>query len=355
MAFNLSKQRLVLLLSSLWLLAGCMPETTHRPAPAKVFETHSVSAAKQSQYRSFNGQVMPAELTPLAFRISGELMSVLVKEGDRVTQGQTLAMLTDRKAKQDLSDAQARYELAVKQVNRAKELVSNEMISSAEYDQLTANYQLAKANLSAAKAQMTYTRLQAPFAGVVSSVYKENFENIGAGEAVISIYQADTVQIKIDVSDTVLAALNPQVRAKNYQPIARFSGYQGEYPVAYLEHTSERHPNSQTYQLWLTMPQTSPTILPGTSAKVTVNLREAGMEPYQAYRVPLTAIEAGSAAQQFYVWKVEQGQVTKQRVEVEQVTTDGAMVVSGVKQGDVLVNSNLRKLREGMEIKGAQG
>ncbi|NVD07834.1 efflux RND transporter periplasmic adaptor subunit [Vibrio sp. JPW-9-11-11] len=347
--------RVVLLATTVCLLSACMPETPHRAAPALSFDTYTVAKAEQSHYRSFNGQVMPAELTPLSFRISGELMSVLVKEGDNVTKGQTLAILTDSKAKQDLSDAQARYELALKQVNRASELRASAMISSAEYDQLKANYQLAKANLSAAKAQISYTRLKAPFAGVVSSVDKKRFENISASEPVVSIYQADRVQIKLDVSDSVLASLNPQVRYKSYQPTATFTGYDGEYSVSYLEHTSERHPESQTYQLWLTMPQVPTEILPGTSAKVTVNLREAGMAPYQAYQVPLTAIEAGNEAHQFYVWKLEQGRASKHRVNIEQVTKGGATVLTGVKQGDLLINSNLRKLRQGMEIKGAQG
>ena len=92
---------------------------------------------------------MPAELTPLAFRLDGEITSMLVKEGDVVTKGQIIAVLDDTKARQKLVDAQARYELALKQVKRGQESRSNKMISDSELDELSANFELAKANLGA--------------------------------------------------------------------------------------------------------------------------------------------------------------------------------------------------------------
>ncbi|MEF1290709.1 efflux RND transporter periplasmic adaptor subunit [Vibrio sp. M260118] len=345
---------LTLSVVSIALLAGCTPEATHRAANPLVVDTFNVAAAAQSQYRNFNGQVMPAELTPLSFRLDGEIASILVKEGDKVSSGQAIAILDDSKAKQKLNDAQAKYELALKQVNRGKELRENKMISRAELDELTANYQLATANLGAAKATMNYTRLRAPFDGVVSSVDKKKYENVNPGETVISIYQGEQVYVRIDVSDSVLAMLDPVVNANSYQPMASFAGHSGSYPISYYEHTSELHPQSQTYQLWLKMAQPEAPILPGTSAKVSVDLVKAGLNTFQAYRVPMTAIDAGRQSQDFYVWKLEQGEAHRYSISVDQITDNGALVGTGIQQGDVLINSNLRKLRDGMKIKGVE-
>ncbi len=335
-------------------LAGCTPEATHRATNPLVVDTFDVAAASESQYRNFNGQVMPAELTPLSFRLDGEIASILVKEGDKVSSGQAIAILDDSKAMQKLNDAQAKYELAVKQINRGKELHQSKMISRAELDELLANYQLANANLGAAKATINYTRLRAPFDGVVSSVEKEKYENVNPGETVISIYQDDKVYVKIDVSDSVLAMLDPEVNANKYRPMASFAGHRGSYPISYYEHTSELHPQSHTYQLWLKMAQPKEQILPGTSAKVSVDILKVGLNTVKAYLVPMTAIDAGNESQGFYVWKLEKGQAHRYSVSVDQITDNGALVGTGLQQGDVLINSNLRKLREGMKIKGVE-
>ncbi|WP_414932310.1 efflux RND transporter periplasmic adaptor subunit [Vibrio europaeus] len=339
---------------SVGLLSACTPDSTHREANPLMVDTFSVAAASESQYRNFNGQVMPAELTPLAFRLDGEIASILVKEGDNVTKGQTIAMLDDAKTKQKLNDAQAKYELALKQVKRGQELRTNKMISRAELDELTANFQLAEANLGSAKAAMKYMRLRAPFDGVVSSVDKKKFENVSPGEQVIAIHQNNKVYVKIEVSDSVLAMLNPATNAQDYKPMASFAGHSGSYPIAYYEHTSELHPQSQTYELWLRMAQTEQPILPGTSAKVSVDLVKAGLNTYKAYQVPMTAIDAGRQSQDFYVWKLKQGEAHRYPVTVDQITGSGALVGTGIEKGDVLIKSNLRKLRDGMKIKGAE-
>ena len=68
----------------------------------------------------------------------------------------------------------------------------------------------------------------------------------------------------------------------------------------------------------------------------------------------MTAIDAGEQSQSFYVWKLENEQAIRYPINVDQVRGNGALVVSGVEEGDVLINSNLRKLRNGMTIKGAE-
>lgn len=339
---------------SVTLLTACMPDIEHRPLNPLVVDTFTVAEATASQFRTFNGQVMPAELTPLAFRLDGEITSLLIKEGDRIKQGQVIAVLDDIKARQKLIDAQARYELALKQEKRGQELRSKKMISSAELDELSANFALAKANLGSAQASMEYMRLKAPFDAVVSSVDKKKHENVSPGEQVVSVYQNGQVYIKIEVSDSVLAMLDPQAQAKNYQPTASFAGHDSSYKVTYLEHTSELHPSSQTYELWLKMAQIDQQVLPGTSAKISVDLAKAGIASYHAHQIPMTSIDSGKRSQDFYIWKLEDGIAHRVAINIDQITGQGALVSSGIAQGDVLINSNLRKLREGMAIKGVE-
>ncbi len=335
-------------------LVACKPETEHRPVSDVKVETFVVQPAIEKQSRTFNAQTVAAELTPLAFRLDGEISSVLVQEGDNVIKGQTLATLSDSKLKQAMSDAEARYRLAYKQFKRGRELRSSTMISQAELDELSANYKLASANLELAKTRLTYTKLKAPFDGVISSVDKKKFENATPGETVVSIYQDDKVYVKIEVSDSVLATLNPQNRSQEgYKPDVAFSGHEGRFSLSYLEHTSELAPETQTYEIWMEMPQVEPEVLPGTSARVLVDMAEAGLATYRGFELPMQAIESGRESQEFYVWKLENNMAKRYPVSVDQINSRGAVVVSGIETGDVIITSNQRRLKQDMDLTGA--
>ncbi|MGR5537760.1 efflux RND transporter periplasmic adaptor subunit [Vibrio campbellii] len=312
--------------------------------------TVSVDVPLKSQYRTFKGQVIPAEQTPIAFRRAGEVQHVLVKAGDIVKQGQMLAKLDDSKEKQAVNDTQAQYTLAIRQLQRGEELHDRQMISKAELDELTANKQLAEANFRYATNQLNYTRLFAPFAGKVSDVFKERFERVAIGEPVLNVYQSDKVYVRIELSDNVLAMVNPNSQNMSYKPRASFLGVDQTYVLDYLEHTSEPNEQTQTYQMYLTMAQPENEILPGTSVSVSVDMVKAGITSIDGYNIPMTALQAGNRDGEFFVWKLTGDMVTKVPVMIDQVNGEGAIVSSGVAQGDVLVNSSLRKLREGKHV-----
>ncbi|SON48697.1 efflux RND transporter periplasmic adaptor subunit [Vibrio tapetis] len=342
-------------LSALLLTQGCTTEDVKQSAMPLSVSTVTVSAPIETQHRSFKGQVMPAERTPLSFRIEGELVSRLVIEGQQVKRGDVLAKLDDKKLRQKLSDAKAQFALAKKQLSRGEEMFVRQMVSDAELDELTANMRLAQANFQAEQQKMKYSVLTAPFDGVISALDKEQFESVNPGETVVSMYQNDQVYVQIQLSDTVLAMLNPDRNQSNYKPMASFSGLSETYTLTYLEHTSEPSPQSQTYEMWLRMPQVTPAILPGTSVNVEVDLLAAGLRTQTGYQVPMPVLQAGDENGQFYVWKWSEGEVHRKEVKVEFINSEGAIIANGSAQGDVLVSSSLRKLREGQSVVKAEG
>ena len=99
------------------------------------------------------------------------------------------------------------------------------MLSQSEHDQLIANYKLASANLASAERKLSYTKLLAPFAGTVSNVDKQRFENATPGETLLSLYQNDKVYVRIQVSDSILASISPNMRSNSYGPKATFGGH----------------------------------------------------------------------------------------------------------------------------------
>ncbi len=112
---------------------------TPTPAPAVKAEVGVVSA---------QGFVAPQHASDLAFRAGGRVAEILVKEGDRVKQGQALVRLQDDQLKAAVAQAQAALDLAKANLEQVKQGARDEEIAAAE-----AAVRSALAQMSAASAE----------------------------------------------------------------------------------------------------------------------------------------------------------------------------------------------------------
>ena len=349
---KIKKQVAVALL--LGLIQGCQDNTAIKERNPLMVNTFEVQKPIETQYRNFKGTVAPADLTPLSFRLEGELDSILVRNGQHVEQGELLAKLDDSKQLQQLGDAQAQYELAVKQQRRAQDLIKRKMISQSELDELTTSKRIAQVNFEVAKNKLKYTHLVAPFSGYISDVPKQSFESVNPGETILSVYRDDVVRVRIAISNSVLATINPDINERDYKVQTTFSGDKRTHTLGYYQHSSEPAEGENAFEFWLEMPQVEPPILPGTSANLTVDLIEAGLNIVTGYVLPMTVLDAGNKEGEFYIWKLIDGKVHKQSVDIIQVNKEGAILSKGLHSGDVLVNSNLSRLRDNTVVATAE-
>lgn len=332
------------------LMMGCNTEQVDAEVAPVLLSAIQIDEPVTNQIRVFKGVVVPAELTSVAFRVEGELQQVYVKPGQKVSKGQVVAKLDDMKLKQRLADAKAQFNLATKQYERGIELHTREMISESELDQLSANKKLMKANYGYALNQLKHSELVSPFSGKVSEVFPEQFERVTAGEPIVTVYQDDKVYVKVSLSDSVLARIDPQGEGALYQPLASFDGQPERHSMAYLEHTSEPDPDSKTFELWMEMVQPDTSILPGATVSMSVDMSKAGLSSTEGYEVPVTALQAGEEPGEFVVWKIKNDIVSPVQVFVNQVTSNGALLERGITQGDIIANSHLSQLRNGQRV-----
>ena len=349
---NLQKYAVMALVLSF--VQGCMDNPIIKKDKALVVTTFAVQKPIETQYRNFKGTVVPADLTPLSFRVEGEIDAIPVHNGQQVKKGQLLAKLDDSKQRQQLSDAQAQYELAVKQQNRAQDLILKKMISQSELDELTTRKRITEVDFEVAKNRLKYTRLLAPFDGYVSEVPKQSFESVTPGETVLTLYRDDLVRVLIGISNSVLATINPDLNERTYKVKTTFAGISRPYLLSYYQNSSEPSVGEKAFELWLEMPQVEPPILPGTSASLDVDLVAAGLHVMTGYVVPMTVLDAGNKKGEFYVWKLIDGKAHKQAVEIVQIDKDGVIISKGLHSNDLLINSNLRRLRDNTPVATAE-
>lgn len=197
---------------------------------------------------SASGTIQPVTEVKIAPEVSGEIIDLLVEEGDSVKSGQTLvrirpdtwqsqlqraeASLSQQRAnleqsRASLARAKAQLIRAEAEYERQKKLFDEKVISEADWQLATQNYEIAKndvasaeSNVEAAKyiirsteaslreAQENYrkTTVVAPMSGVVSKLIVKNGERVVgtatmAGTEMLRIADLNKMEVRVNVNE----------------------------------------------------------------------------------------------------------------------------------------------------------
>ena len=103
----------------------------------------------------------------------GILKSVLVKEGQRVAQGEIIATIDDGGMSQQLAQLETNVQLAKTTFERQQRLWAQKIGSEIQYLQTKTAYESQKSAVSQLKQQLQKSIVTAPFSGIIDAVYKE--------------------------------------------------------------------------------------------------------------------------------------------------------------------------------------
>ena len=242
------------------LLTGCSKkqeiEKTQEIRPVK---TILVTAPETGGIRNFPGRVDANRKAALAFRVSGKVHELLVKEGDLVKQGDVIAKLDPTDFQITLNDKKALFTQAEKDYERGKKLVKEGHISKRDFDQLEASYLSNKADFNLARQQLIYTELKAPFDGTIARRFIQNFEEIEAKQDIVALNDNEILEVKIDVPENLILGIRRhegvddfrESKAKDQIPV--FASFQSrrdkEYKLSFKEVATKADANTQTFTI----------------------------------------------------------------------------------------------------------
>ena len=139
--------------------------------------------------------VAPVHSARIQPEVEGVVSRVYVREGDRVAQGQVIAELADWEARSVLAQAQAKYQMALLQMNRS--LAANDS-SDAGVQRIQADFW--KSEVARDQELLDKTRLRSPINGLVATPHVENMvgKRLQYGDSFAEI--VDTSQAIVDVA-----------------------------------------------------------------------------------------------------------------------------------------------------------
>lgn len=332
------------------LISGCGTEA--KPAQAipvvKPALTEVITGSSTDQL-SFNGVVRAAERADLSFHIGGRLTEIFVNEGDRVARGQTLATLDSRDAEISLASAQLELDNTEVEYQRAKSIYEkSKAISKSDLDDLTTRYNLAKNRRDEAQRQLDYTKIIAPFDGIVGRKLVDNHVQIQANAPVFTLHDLQDLEVVIHIPDSVMLS-----SLRSTSAFAEISAIPNQmFDLTLRTYATQADPVTQTYAVVLGFDHLNGyRVLPGMTAKVIPSKLQNDSSSTQRIAVPLTAVVPDNQGQQF-VWVVNgENRVEKRFVDVGALSRDRVVIKDHLTIGDRIVIAGVSSLKEGMEIR----
>src|SRR5690242_13157263 len=137
---------------------------THYVPPPPAYVVHETRISDQ---KSVFATIESAYVVPARVRTGGTILELKVRQGDRVDQGQVIALVGDQKLSLEVNSyqaqvqaAQAQLEQAKVEFGRAQRLIEAGAISRNSFDQSRTAYNVAQSNLKSITAQRAVVQQQ---------------------------------------------------------------------------------------------------------------------------------------------------------------------------------------------------
>lgn len=348
MKFYLSfSQLLILVMSNLMLISHTVKAEnvdavaeTQSARPVKVIQ---LDIGKGNRERVLPAEVRASDKAALSFRVAGQIAKINVRPGAHVKTGDVLAELDNDLYQQQYEVAKAQYELAKVLFERNSSLVEQGVVSRNDYDQSKSDFTIATAALNKAKTDLTYTKLVAPYDGVISKRNRRAFEFVKAQEAVLGIRTESFIDVGFQLPEQFVGAIQSQ--SQQGKPVnsieVKFDSRQIWYPATLKEMSTLADASTGSYTLILTLPMPEKlNVLPGMAASVKVKLPYRGSQSNPT--IPAGAIVEQQGQSFVYRWLPND-----RKVEKVAVTLQDNQLISGMEDGDWLVIAGAAELADG--------
>ena len=354
---------------ALMALAGCEQNTFVPPPPPKVAVALPVQRPI-TRYLETTGNTAPIKSVDLVARVQGFLQSIDYKDGDFVKEGTPLFIIEPETYKLKLDQAKAAEagaEATVKQAEadfkRQTDLVARQAVSQSTLDTSTstrdnaqASLQQAQANTRISEVNYDYTKVAAPFDGVVSAHLVSVGELVGAASPtqLATIVALDPIYVNFNVNEQDVLRIRAEARRKGLTAadlkqtpvevgLQSEDGYPHQGKLDYAAPTINQ--STGTLAVRGVIPNADRVLLPGYFVRVRVPVDKQ----QDALLIPDTAL--GSDQSGRYVLVVTADNVVEQRKVQTGPLDNGLRVIDdGVKGDDRIVIAGMLRVIPGEKV-----
>ncbi|MGO9640358.1 MAG: efflux RND transporter periplasmic adaptor subunit [Candidatus Acidiferrales bacterium] len=214
-------------------LAGCTNAPRAANAPPETVSNVAVIVAQKTtvpDWLEAIGTVRAVQTSEVASQVMGNIIEIRAQEGDRVNSGQVLAVIDDTQlrsavdrataavtaARNEVTATDSDLALAQETLKRYQQLYEKKSVSPQEFDEIKARCEsaearrdMARAGQSQASAALTqaqtalgYTRIRAPFAGVVTEKKADVGTLASPGVSIFTMEDTRSYRLEVTVDES---------------------------------------------------------------------------------------------------------------------------------------------------------
>jgi len=184
--------------------AAASPDAKTRRSRAHLVTTVTTERAPISARHERPGTLRLRRLVRLYSQEEGRVTELALFEGDRVAQGAVLVRLEDDLLRAELDKARATRAQEVMDVERLEGLIERRAASDDELAQARTTLAIADAELRVLQTRLNYTRISAPFAGVITERLVEPGDFVTKNTHLLTLADPASMIAEAYVSELVL-------------------------------------------------------------------------------------------------------------------------------------------------------
>lgn len=322
-------------------MAGCSESVNNSlTATHNVFVTvpESVGVGKELV---FPAVVEEARTISVGFKTAGQIQRIFVHEGQRVSEGQILAMLDTADYSIGISTLREKYRQMVVENERRARLHSAGNMSDNDYENAISGMRQLALQLQLEENKLGYCTLKSPASGVITKVNFEQSEMVDAGTPVFELMDNSHLEVVVDLP------------VRHFADREKFNGFSGESSLINgavelkMLSLTPRADNAQLYRLRLTPANAVDGITPGMNMTVKISCEGT---IGQNVSIPLSSIFEREGRE--YVWVVNpvDSVISARQVEANGMPVDGCVEVTGITPHDLIVRAGVHHLTEAERV-----
>ena len=353
--------------AAFFLMAACSnnntPVTPVAPPPVKV-TVQPVVLADAVYYDEYPATVSPLNQVDLRPQVSGFITGVHFKDGDRIKKGQLLYSIDAQlyaanyqQAVAGLKVQEVNLNKAQKDANRFHELDKNDAVAKQLVDNADAALEVARkqadasrANIQAVQTNVKYTKVYAPFDGVIGISAVKTGAAVTAGQTLLNSISSDkelAVDFNIDQKEIYRFTkfMNEKPAATDSIFTLAFGNDIYPYPgkISLLDRAV--NPQTGTIKARLIFPNNKNLLIAGMNGTVRVKNNAAA----QSILIPYKAVTEQLG--EFFVYVPnDSNKVSQRKLVLGKQIGINVIVKEGLKNGEKVVVEGVQNLREGAMI-----
>ena len=285
------------------------------------------------------GTIEPAQTTPLSLQTTGRVVSVEVKNGQRVTAGQTILKVDDTQARNALQGAEAALQHAQDGYDRVAAVHEKGVVSDQKMVEIASQLQQAKSLYEAAKQQLEECTLTAPCDGVVDGLEAVNGQTIIPGTKLCTILDVSAYSVRFTVPENEIGSLADKGQVE-------CAAVGAVLPITVTEKGITANAVTHTYEVVARINGRAEGLKAGMVA--TVKLKGERLKDEGDIVIPAKCILLKPEGHT--VWVMEQGAAVRRAIAIDGYRADGVRVASGLTIGDTLITEGYQKLYNGCKV-----